>query len=181
MAIGHDLIRADLERLKRELASLEKMTLYIGVQGDAGSDMLMIARVHEYGLLLKMSDKMRRYLGAAGLFDSDDNYTPRPGSRQGYVNIPERSFIRASYDTGQRELQEYVNTAIAKVIDGRKTAREAMEEIGLRAAQMTQNFMGGATIPPQNTKFTLSRKGAQTPLIDSGRLVGSITYQIEGG
>ena len=105
MARTSNPIIEDLARIKRELTALGKMRLKVGILGKEGSEMLMIANVHEYGMTLKMSDAMRRYLGAMGLFSGDDNYTPPAGHQTGYINIPERSYIRASFDTGQQSIQ----------------------------------------------------------------------------
>ena len=38
-----------MERIKRELTALQGVSIHVGILGDAGSDILMIAGVHEYG------------------------------------------------------------------------------------------------------------------------------------
>ena len=37
-----------MERIKRELTALQGVSIHVGILGDAGSDILMIAGVHEY-------------------------------------------------------------------------------------------------------------------------------------
>ena len=49
MQILKDGFRADMERIKRELTALQGVSIHVGILGDAGSDILMIAGVHEYG------------------------------------------------------------------------------------------------------------------------------------
>lgn len=49
MKILKDGFRADMERIKRELTVLQGVSIHVGILGDAGSDILMIAGVHEYG------------------------------------------------------------------------------------------------------------------------------------
>ena len=49
MQILKDGFRADIERIKRELTALQGVSIHVGILGDAGSDILMIAGVHEYG------------------------------------------------------------------------------------------------------------------------------------
>ena len=49
MKILKDGFRADMERIKRELTALQGVSIHVGILGDAGSDILMIAGVHEYG------------------------------------------------------------------------------------------------------------------------------------
>lgn len=48
MKILKDGFRADMERIKRELTTLRGVSIHVGILGDAGSDILMIAGVHEY-------------------------------------------------------------------------------------------------------------------------------------
>lgn len=174
-------ILEDLARLKREIEALSRMTVHIGIQGDEDSEMLIIASVHEFGATFKMTDKMRRYLGAIGLFDSDKDYTPPAGHQKGYINIPERSFIRASYDTGRKEMDAIVKATLDKMYRGERTAYETMNVIGLQLAQMTQNFINTGSVKPPVSKFTADRKSQKTPLVNSGRLALSITHKIEGG
>ena len=49
MKILKDGFCADMERIKRELTALQGVSIHVGILGDAGSDILMIAGVHEYG------------------------------------------------------------------------------------------------------------------------------------
>lgn len=177
-----DTLRPELARIKRELQALQGMEIHVGIQGDAGSDLLKIASVHEYGATIKMTDKMRRYLGAMGLFDSDgdEEYTPPAGAKKGYINIPERSFIRASYDTGMEELSKICAAAIHHIYYDGWTAERAANSIGAQAVQMTQSFIDAGIEPPKS-KFTQQRSTQETPLVDSGRLRESITWEVEGG
>jgi len=163
----------DLARLRRELAALSKLSVHVGVLGDEESGMLMIANVHEYGATISVTPKMRAYLHYNGLHLRGDTET---------INIPERSYIRASFDTGQQELGKIVNNAIRKVIQGEKTALQAMEEIGLLAAQITRKFIGAQKVTPQERHpYTDAHSTQKTTLVDSGRLVESITFEVRGG
>ncbi len=174
-----DEVTPDLARIKRELTALSHMEIHVGIQGDEDSEMLIIASVHEFGATIKMTDKMRRYLGAIGLFDSDEDYTPPAGHQKGYINIPERSFIRASYDTGKKGIDGVVRMAFDRIIKGEWSAEQAADNIGLFCVQMTQNFINTGSVKPPKGKFTQERSTQYTTLYDSGRLVGSITYKIE--
>ena len=49
MRILKDTVRPELARIKRELEALKGMSVHIGIMGDSENDLLMIARVHEYG------------------------------------------------------------------------------------------------------------------------------------
>ena len=45
----NDQVLPELLRIRGELAKLRACTIHVGIQGDADSDILTIARVHEYG------------------------------------------------------------------------------------------------------------------------------------
>ena len=53
MAIIKDTVRPELQRIKTELSALGKLTIHVGIQGTAGSDILTIAGVHEYGATIR--------------------------------------------------------------------------------------------------------------------------------
>lgn len=44
-----DRVTPELERIKKELETLDRLHIKVGIQGDEDSDLLMIAHVHEYG------------------------------------------------------------------------------------------------------------------------------------
>lgn len=45
----NDQVLPELRRIRAELAKLRACTIHVGIQGDADSEILTIARVHEYG------------------------------------------------------------------------------------------------------------------------------------
>lgn len=173
MASRPNPILEDLARIKRELEALGRMNLKVGIQGDADGELLTIANVHEYGCTIKVSPKMRGYFRHA--FNVNLKATTE------YINIPERSFIRASFDAGQQEMNDIVSKAFDKLMKGDMTAEQAMESIGLQLVQMTQNFINTGQVKPPKGEFAQERSSQYTPLVDSGRLVLSITHVIEGG
>lgn len=48
----NDQITPELLRIKGELEQLQKLRIKVGIQGDADSEILTIARVHEYGAVI---------------------------------------------------------------------------------------------------------------------------------
>lgn len=53
MASLFDPFREDMARIKRELEKLQGLKIHVGIMGDAGSDLLTIAGVHEYGATIR--------------------------------------------------------------------------------------------------------------------------------
>lgn len=66
MKILKDGFRADMERIKRELTVLQGVSIHVGILGDAGSDILMIAGVHEY----RRPESEDYWLWARAFFDA---------------------------------------------------------------------------------------------------------------
>ena len=96
------------------------------------------------------------------------------------VTIPERSFIRGSFDHGKNELAEACKAAIDKIVLEGGTAREAAALIGERAAAMTQAYIMKGIDPPKSS-ITMETTKSGKPLYSTGRLYQSITYEIEEG
>lgn len=96
------------------------------------------------------------------------------------VNIPERSFIRASFDAGRAELSAACKEAVTNIIRKGWTAQQAADYVGRIATDMTRQFMNAGLSPPKSkiTKLTTTQ---EQPLYDTGRLIGSIAYKVEGG
>lgn len=230
MRILRDTVRPELARIKRELEALRSMTIHVGIMGDSNSDLLMIARVHEYGA--DISAKKVKNLAIPLTNEAKNAKTPRafndlvwiPGHDPGVsflarkrkrkarggkahtavtssisvhddydpddyewmfmlvhsIHIPERSFIRASFDSGKGDLSRYCKEAIDNIIRKGWTAQRAADYIGTLAAEMTRQYMNAGLSPPKDdiTKLTTTQ---EQPLYDTGRLVGSITYKVEGG
>jgi len=175
-----DNITAELSRIKSELAALSGMKIYVGIQGDADSELLKIARVHEYGAEIEMTDKMRRYMGAKGFFDDYKNYSPPAGKVKGVVKIPERSFIRAGFAANKDKLREIYKIAVAHVIKDKWTAQQAADSIGAQAVQAVHDYFNTQLKPPKS-EITKKFSTQEQPLFETGRLYNSITYKIENG
>ena len=100
------------------------------------------------------------------------------GSRK--QNIPARSFIRSTCDAKRREHLELIRKFQWKILLGRMTAKQALMQLGeVVSKDMVQTINDG--IEPKLEDATAKRKGGSTPLIDTGRLKGSITHEVRGG
>jgi phage gpG-like protein len=95
------------------------------------------------------------------------------------VKIPERSFIRASFDTGQAQLEKSVSDAMARIIESGTTAQLELKRIGVEAMQMTREYIRQGKVIPPTGALADSLKTQHTALFDDGRLVSSITYKVE--
>lgn len=229
MKVLKDTFRPEMARIKRELEALRGLTVHVGIIGAEG-DLIMIARVHEYGATI--TAKNVRNLTIPLTKEAKAAKSPRnleglewvPGRQPGLsflvrprkrkargekgreqreyvdgktkfdpadydwlymlvhsVNIPERSFIRASFDNGKDTLDTICKEAIDGIIRNGWTAQEAADYIGKWAMEMTREYFNTQLGPPKAAVTKLTTSQPDNVLFDSGRLYNSITYKVEGG
>ena len=98
------------------------------------------------------------------------------------MNIPERSFIRAGYDSNEQAIEDIVSTMISHVVFDGWDAGSVMDHIGMKIVGLIQEYM--------NQPFNFKNKGNITkatsnwpdnPLIETGRLRNSVTYRVVKG
>lgn len=204
----------DMIRIQKELKKLQSCTVHVGIMGDEGSDLLIIAGVHEYGatihpkkaknLAVPLTDEAKKagsprniaglkYIpiepGYGYLVKEKPSAKGKDYASSNYewlymlvksVEIPERSFIRASYDTGKDTLSDICKAAIDGVIRKNWTGEEAADYVGKWALEMTREYFNTKLNPPKSS--TTQRTSTQyQPLFDTGRLYNSITYSVEVG
>jgi len=166
-------VHEELPRIKDAIEALGKKHILVGILGEADSEIKMIAQVHEYGCTITVSPKMRAYLHYTGLHLKQTT---------GTVNIPERSFIRASFESKQPEIRAIINAAVFKMFAREISADEAAERIGAQLAQLVQNFIRDGEVRPPISQYTKEHRTSttDTPLFDTGtHIVDHITYAIE--
>lgn len=83
----------------------------------------------------------------------------------GTDKLPERSFIRASFDADQDKLGSIVSGQVNKVLSGQISADAAANAIGAQAAQLVQNFIDENRVKPPSD---FSKKTQHTTLYETG-------------
>lgn len=146
----------DDRALKRLMRTLEQQdyTVKVGVLGSAGN--------HEHITMVE--------LAAIHEFGSPKN------------NIPERSFIRSTLEEKHKEIAQMISQLAAQIVSGKLNSYRAHEILGAWAASAVKNkITQGPHIPPPLKPGTIKAKGSSRPLVDTGRLVQSITYEVVKG
>jgi hypothetical protein len=191
------------KRTKEELAKLSRAQIHVGIFGNENSELLKIAYVHEFGativpktaknLAIPLTPAMRgkspRDIDDTWIYDNGENrFIVRDKGKKGFeflflllpkVTIPERSFIRAGYDNGKNLLAKACENAVRRVILGELTADQAAHNVGIAAVNMIKRYM--RTVQPAKSAITLaSAPGKTSPLMQSGRLRNSITFEVTG-
>lgn len=158
----------NVPNILKEINKLKNKKIQIGIFGDDDSTMLMIARVHEFGVDIEVTPKMRAYLHHIGIHLKEDTEE---------INIPERSFVRATFDEKAKEIQRMGQKGIEAVLLGKEKADVFLERYGLYLRDLVRKKLRDLKEPP-NHPATAKRKGSSNPLVDDGHLKRSITYRV---
>ena len=109
----------------------------------------------------------------------------------GTATIPARSWIGRTFDKKRSEVQADMQRLLEHILDGKISVDKALNVLGAKySAEVKNAVTQGEQIPPPNAPSTLARKLAKTregaantvrTLIDTGRMVGSVTWAAFGG
>jgi len=125
---------------------------------------------------LKKADKSYTKVGVqegAKSKDMSDLVIVAAANEFGTKRIPERSFIRSTFDEQKRTLYPIIEKQYDKVLAGSATVKLALSFIGMFLVAKTQQKIVDTHTPP-NAPSTIRRKGSSHPLIDTGQLRQSI-------
>jgi hypothetical protein len=157
-----------LRKVKADVSGKIKGSVKIGIIGkqaeefvedDEGNKseftMARMAGVHEYGMVI-----------------NTENAT---------IHIPQRSFIRSTV-AQNADYKHLVSGLFIKVLQGAFTGDQSLKmALSILGAKVKGDIQQAIAkgIKPKNAASTIKAKGSSTPLIDTGRLRGSITYEVE--
>ena len=164
------------KNLLKELRGLSKKEIKAGIQGgktkDGTADLVTVATVQEFGAMIFQHPKVKKDGSFAnnGRFakKSKANFSSTHRSMGRLIIIPERSFIRATFDEKSDEIGERAEAAVTAIIngaDGQYIEGEIKRKIG-----------SGPFTP--NSPATIRKKKSSKPLIDTGHMRQSVRYEI---
>lgn len=94
--------------------------------------------------------------------------------------IPERSFIRSTFDKKEKELAKVIAGLSSKVMEMKMSFDKAYDILGTwGAGQVKANVQSGPHLPPPLKPATIARKKSTRPLIDTGRMIGAVTHEVK--
>lgn len=96
----------------------------------------------------------------------------------GTENIPARSFMRTAIAEHKKEYRDLGIQMAKDIIKGKGSIREGLQMIGLVAASDIQNKITEIQ-EPALAESTIERKGSTKPLINTGKLRQSVTYEVD--
>jgi len=182
-------------QIKQELAKLRNQEVAVGLQaGDMAEDGKMtIARlgaVHEFGATIEQGarsimtyhkTKLNRKTGETSISKfvkkKRANFAMQHNVGPSTINIPERSFLRSTFDEKNKEWQSKAEKQVGLVASGRKDAAGMLNTMGnVIEGDIKRKIVSGPFIP--NAPSTIRRKKSSRPLIDSGHMRSSIRYVV---
>ena len=170
-----------------ELRKLGEMEVRTGIQGTEDSELVKIATINEFGSRQwKITGKQAYWMALRIVYKR----VPAQGSnlsrakkaqvleiagklRGRTMKIPERSFLRSTFDAQRATLGTAVERVVGRVATGKATAEEAAQQLAHLAETVFRRGLLAVKEPP-NAPLTVKIKKSDQPLVDSGRLRASI-------
>lgn len=180
-----------------ELDKLDSYSLQIGIFGEDDSFVQMIAGVNEFGLTIRPKGQFltiptkaagdRRAGEIPGLFrPKGKNILAVEDGKGGLivmfylkkeVTIPERSFIRSTFDEQNDKWGTTFENWLDDIISGHFGAEQVFQRLGAMMAADVQMKIRDL-YDPANAPATALRKGANNPLIDTGSMRQRVTWKV---
>ena len=126
-----------------------------------------LAGIHEYGCNIAVTHKMRAWFHYQGVHLSKNTT---------HIHIPERSFLRAGYDAHRAEVLQKAQMVLKDVAAGKTTERGWCQAVGYHLSSSIKDYATSLS-NPGNSSFTTGRKGSSNPLVDTGDMIGGITWR----
>lgn len=190
------------DQITKEIQELDNLSLEIGVFGSDDSFYAMIAGVHEFGMSIKAKGKFLVIPLSAKYKDVDpkslDLFFMRTKEGHNFlcrnvgkgkiefcymlakqVNIPERSFIRSTFDENLDSWVAFFAKRIEKICQAEMTAKQAYDQLGARIVGDVQKKMRNLRTPPLSGVTIAGRKRhSSNPLVDTGQLRQHVTWRV---
>lgn len=169
----------DINRIPDIMANLAPLEALEGVVGIVGSDaalavgdinMARLAAVHEFGMEINVTDKMRKYLAVTGLHLKASTTT---------ITIPERSFLREGLDRARAKIETALTAAFPSLLSGSITAKEFLNIAVFIGLDEVQGILTDPNEPKPNLHpYTIDQKGSAGILENKGNLAQATTGQV---
>jgi len=92
--------------------------------------------------------------------------------------IPERPFFRNAMRDNRKEYRAAMRRQAKKLLLGETALATVMSQLGIKAQGDVQRSIRALTSPPLSP-VTIARKGSSKPLIDSGAMLGAVSWKVE--
>lgn len=160
-------IEKDLLPLMRtKVRKLSGKTIEIGSFGKHA----YLAGIHEFGCHIPVTPKMRAWLHHNGIHLKEATTE---------IVIPERSFLRAGFDSEEEEIANQINIQLAGYLTKNARYDFFLKDVGKDVATKIQNFAKKLEEPPKSEATKLLEGGTKnSPLDQTGEMIKTISFRI---
>jgi HK97 gp10 family phage protein len=95
----------------------------------------------------------------------------------GTETIPERSFMRSTFDQNLEKIEDILIIQLGLVVDRERTLTQAFNRVGLAVGGMVQMKIREIRTPP-NSPYTIAEKKSSKPLIDFGQMIAAVRHVV---
>jgi hypothetical protein len=97
----------------------------------------------------------------------------------GTKTIPERPFLRSTFAKKDAELGRLTGRLAKNLVEGKMSLARALDVLGLwGATAVKKTITTGKGVPPPNAASTIKAKGSSRTLVDTGRLLGAVSWEV---
>lgn len=160
-------IEKDLLPLMRtKVRKLSGKTIEIGSFGKHA----YLAGIHEFGCHIPVTSDMRKWLNHNGIHLKKTTTE---------IVIPERSFLRAGFDSEEEEIANQINIQLAGYLTKNARYDFFLKDVGKDVATKIQDFAKKLEYPPKSeaTKL-LEGETKSSPLNQTGEMIEAISFRI---
>ncbi len=174
----------------REIKEAQGKSAKIGIFANQGSDLVKIAGANEFGATIKRkstkggvsfgfrtqkdlrANRVRFLKAGKGVVSLGTTKPSGPFT----IKIPERSYLRAAIDENRQRILRFVDQQGINLIVKGQSIKKTLNALGLFGVSLVKaKIIKGPFVP--NAPSTIRKKKSSKPLIDKGRLFGSITHR----
>lgn len=107
--------------ITRRIEALHKTKVRVGVKAPSGDKLYMIGWVHEFGIDIPVTDKMR------GWFLAQDMPLKKDTKK---IHIPERSYMRTAFDENKGAIERLAARLFVDMVAQKITPRQVQVKLG---------------------------------------------------
>lgn len=91
--------------------------------------------------------------------------------------VPERSFMRSTTKEKKKEIIAFQKKIAKKIVKGEISMEHGLGLLGEFMTDLIKRKIVAIKSPP-NSFLTIKEKGSSNPLIDTGQMLNSVTYEV---
>jgi len=150
-----------------------------GMHSSGDMTVAAIGFVHEYGGTINHpgGTPYKIVEGGRAVFLKKGDTTATGVTEPHDIVIPERSFLRSTMHAEKKNLMALQKKLLSKITLGEMDTKTALGLVGEFLADKIKSKIINLKSPP-NTSETVKRKGSSNPLVATGQLANSITYEV---